>query len=287
MKHTAFDSYHPLLPVLYFAVVLIFCMAAFQPVLIISSFLGALSYNVYLRGWRASLKTAAWQFPLLIIITLINPFFSASGSTELYRIGTRAIYLESLCYGACMGLMLLSVMLWFSSASHVLSTDKVMAVMGRRLPVISLMISMTLRLVPRFLQSKDAVQTAQSCCSIAQPANMRERVAEGSRLTSVLMGWSMEDSLETADAMRARGWGSGASRTVYAQYRVHRRDHIAGSLFAVLAVVCTVCCYVASSAYTFYPTMTALRWWWGYIPYLLLVFLPSILQLGEWFTWRR
>ena len=287
MRHTAFDSYHPLLPVVYFAVALIFCMAAFQPVLIGITLAGAVGYSFYVRGTRVTLKSLSWQIPLLLIIALVNPFFSASGSTVLFRVGLRAIYLESIYYGLCMGAMLVAMMLWFACAFSVLSTDKIMAVLGNRMPVVSLMISMTLRLVPRFVERKDAVQMAQACCVTGEPAGFRERVAGHARLTSVLMGWSMEDSLETADAMRARGWGASEHRSVYALYRIHRRDRIAGIALTLLTILCTWCAIAICSSYSFYPTMTPLAWQWGYIPYALLMFLPSLMQLEEWFSWRR
>lgn len=55
----------------------------------------------------------------------------------------------------------------------------------------------------------------------------------------------MEDSLETADAMRARGWGAATKRT------------------------------------------TGFDPWFSYIPYVLLVALPTILEAKERRTWLR
>lgn len=286
-RRTAFESYHPGLAVAYFTAVLVFCMAAFQPIFIVLSLLGALSCEFYLSGWRKALKTIAWQLPLVALVAIINPFISASGSTELFRVGVSAIYLESLMYGLCMGMMLMAVMLWFSAASRILTSDKVMGVLGNRLPLISLMVSMTLRLVPRFLERRAAVQLAQDCCAPAQLSGFRQRIGEGARLTSVLMGWSMEDSLETADAMRARGWGESPRRTVYARYRMHARDRVAALTMAALVMLCAVCAFTACSGYEFYPVMGRLAWWWGYVPYAVLVFAPMLLQAGEWFSWRR
>ena len=86
----------------------------------------------------------------MLVVAAVNPLFSAMGSTELFRIGLRAVYLESLAYGLCMGMLLVSVVLWFSNASHVLTSDKVMGLFGNVAPVIALMLSMAARLVPRF-----------------------------------------------------------------------------------------------------------------------------------------
>ncbi|WP_418256411.1 energy-coupling factor transporter transmembrane component T, partial [Gordonibacter urolithinfaciens] len=223
-KPTAFDRYHPAVAFGYFACVLAFGMAAMQPVYLALSLAAALSYSIVLRGVRATLRTALWQMPLILVMAVANPLFSAMGSTELFRIGLRAFYLESLVFGACMGAMLVCVLLWFSNASRVLSSDKVMALFGNAAPTIGLMLSMAMRLVPQFMRRGATVGDVQRACTSARATGLREGARSQLRLTSVLMGWGMEDSLETADAMRARGWGARARRTTYRRCRFRARD---------------------------------------------------------------
>ena len=105
------------------------------------------------------------------------------------------------------------------------------------------------------------------------------------RQTSVLMGWSMEDSLDTADAMRARGWKADVRRTTYSRYRFRRQDAVMLVVFCLLAVLNAILAYVACSQFAFYPTLSQLVLWWGYLPYVLLVFWPLLMQTGEWLRW--
>ncbi len=165
-KPTAFDRYHPAVAFGYFACMLAFSMAAMQPVYLALSLAAALAYSVVLRGVRATLRTALWQMPLILVMALANPLFSAMGSTELFRIGLRAFYLESLVFGACMGAMLSCVLLWFSNASRALSSDKVMALFGDAAPTIGLMLSMAMRLVPQFMRRGAAVGDVQRACTL-------------------------------------------------------------------------------------------------------------------------
>ena len=51
------------------------------------------------------------------------------------------------------------------------------------------------------------------------------------------MGWSMEDSLETASAMKARGWGAAVRRTTYARHRFRRLDVAALAVGGALALL--------------------------------------------------
>ena len=285
---SAFNAFHPALAVAYFAIVLVFCMAVLHPVLTGLSFAGALAYHVFLVGWRRTLRTLAWQLPLVALIAILNPIFSAAGATEIARFGVMRIYLESICYGACMGLMFVSVMLWFSNASSVLTADKVMSVMGNTLPTISLMVSMTMRLVPKFVLRGNQVNVAQECCAPAQEgATRRQRLAERARQITVLMSWSMEDSLETADAMRARGWNPKTKRSTYLTHRMHRRDWVASIVLALLVASCILVAWHARSTFWFYPTMNPITPEPGYLLFVLLMAFPFLLEGEEWARWRR
>lgn len=289
---SAFDLYHPAVACGYFFCILTFTMLAFHPVLTGLSLAAALAEGVALRGWRAVARSLAWLAPLMIIVALANPLFSAAGSTEILRLGERAVYAESLAYGACMGAMLAAVVLWFANASCVLTSGKVLLLMGNALPTVSLMVSMALRLVPQFVRRAAEIRAVQSACAPAAVASggrfarLRERMWANLRLVSVLMGWSMEDSLETADAMRARGWGVRGRRTTYALYRFRGRDGVALGLLAVLAAASALLAWTAVSQFAFYPRMSTLLIWWGYVPCAAFLFLPVFLEAKERLTWK-
>ncbi|WP_180326765.1 energy-coupling factor transporter transmembrane component T family protein [Raoultibacter phocaeensis] len=286
-KPTVFDRYHPVVPFVFFAAVLVFTMAAMQPVCIAITVAAAWCTNAWLRGWKNALRTTAWQLPLVALIAVINPLFSAMGSTELFRIGHRAVYAESFAYGICMGFMLMAVFLWFSNASRILTSDKVMALFGDASPAIALVLSMTARLVPQFVGRGRDIEAAQRACSVAVPETLGQRVAWKGRVVTVLMGWSMEDSLERADAMRARGWGSAGKRTQYKPYRFRGADAAACTAVGLLAVGNAVLVWIACSQYAFYPVMSPLVLWWGYVPYVLFAFLPLLAEGIDRARWKR
>lgn len=289
MKGTAFDIFHPIVPLVYFVVLLVLSMAALQPVPVAISLVGALSYALCLRGWRATVRSALWQMPLILVLALVNPLFSASGSTELFRIGMRAIYLESLIYGLCMGALLVAVLLSFSNAARVLSSDKIMALTGGVAPVIGLMISMIARLAPQFVRRGGDIGGVQQACTAARVEKgegLRGRAGGNLRMVSVLMGWSMEDSLDTAAAMKARGWGAQKRRSVYARYRFGRADAGLLALVVLLGFAATVALIAASTTFRFYPTLSGFAPWWSWVPYVLFVGFPLGLEAWERVRWR-
>lgn len=273
MKPTAFDNFHPALALVYFAVALVLVMAAPHPTLLALSFVIAALYGVWLRGGRAVARSFAWQLPLLAVIVAVNPLFSSTGTTELFRIGTQAVYAEGYANAATMALLLLCVMQWFANADAVLSSDKIMGTLGGILPTISLMISMIMRLIPQFVRRGHAISNALNACTAARNpsttmvsgdvfaeeaesapvakeaheakrARRQKRHAEQNgvnkparrfsairfadhlRTVTTLMGWSMENSLETADSMHCRGWGANRKRTTFR--RNHFRTYGAG-----------------------------------------------------------
>ena len=272
----AFSMSHPAVPALYMVLTLGLTMFSMQPVLIALSLAGGLAYGFATRGTVRTLGALRWQLPVILIIALVNPLFSASGSTELFRIGMRAVYLESLVYGLCMGGLFVASVLWFEAAASMLEYDKVLALLGNAAPVIALMISMCMRLIPQFLRRGRTVLAVQDAIDVPGRAST-DPVRSRLRASSVLMGWGMEDSLERADAMRSRGWGAVPRRTTYARYRLGRSDVVALVGLALFGAVAVAVAWTATTQYSFYPQLSVPAPWQGYVVYAVWMALPCVL----------
>lgn len=277
-RHTAFDTAHPAVPAVYLALTLSLTMFALQPVLIGLSLAGALAYGCCARGPRACLASLRWQLPLILIIAVLNPLFSAAGSTELFKIGPRAVYLESLCYGLTMGALFIASALWFQAAARLLPFDKAMTLFGNAAPVVALMVSMCMRLIPRLLRQGRTILAVHAAATRGR-ARRIDAVRSRLRASSVLMAWSMEDSLETADAMRARGWEAGLRRSTYTRYRFTASDAAALAFLLTCGAACGLCAWWATSRFSFYPVLSPLAPWWGYAPYAAWTLVPAVLHL--------
>lgn len=286
MNRNPFATYHPAVAFVFLACAIVISMAALQPVFVALSFLGALACSVVCRGARATAGSFVWIVPLWLVVAIANPLFSASGSTEILRIGVRAVYAESLVYGACSGGMLASVFLWFSSYAACMNSANTMALFGNVLPIVSLMVSQVMRLVPQFVARGRGIAAAQDAVSAAAPQTKRQQTAGRLRIVSVLMGWGMEDGIERSDAMRARGYDCGARRTTYKRYRFGRADASVLAAIVALAAVAGACAAAVCLRFSFYPTLSGWGAWWAYLPYALLMAVPSALRFKEWLLWR-
>lgn len=278
-----FDALHPAVSFAYWLALLLVGMLAFQPVVTALFFAISLAHGALIRGGRDVAHSLAWQLPLVVAIAMANPLFSASGSTELVRIGFRAVYAESLLYGACMGVSLAGMLVTFANAARVLSADKVMQLFGGVAPTVGLMLSMTMKLVPQFVRQGRAIDAAQRACTSARggcATGRRARMSGAFRLSSVLLGWSMEDSLDTADAMKARGWGAARPRTTYVRERFRARDACALAVVLLVAVAAALACWQACRAFSFYPVVSGVGPAWQYAPFALYGALPFLWVAG-------
>lgn len=285
MDHV-FASYHPAVAFSFIVCAAGLTMAAQHPVYGALSLVGALATSVVVRGARPTLHSLAWAVPMCAIVACANPLFSASGSTELFCIGGIAVYAESLAYGLCSGVMFASVFLWFASYARCMDSENSLALLGNAAPVVTLMTSQVLRLVPQFVARGRTVAAAHDAASAAAPRDASEKARGRFRIVSVLMEWGMEDGLARTDAMRARGYDCGARRTTYRRYRFGRVDAALVGSIAALAALNAFLVTTACAQYEFYPVMSRLTPWWGYGAYAAFLALPVVLRIKEWWQWH-
>lgn len=274
-RPTPLETWHATVPAALFAGAVALTMLAVHPVIAALSLAGALAFSLGARGVRATLRGLRWQLPMLALVCLANPLFSASGSTLLLKLGPRSVYAESLAYGATMGAVMVAVVVWLEGASTALTQDRLLALAGRRARALPLVASLAAQLVPQMLGRARTVRAALAACTAAGGARPTAR-HELVRTSTMLLSWSLEDSLERSDAMRARGWESGCARTSYRPDRLRARDAVALAALGVLLALCAACAWAACSGWRFYPRMTGLGPWWRYLPLAVLFALPSL-----------
>ena len=288
----AFSGYHPAVCFLYFVLVLGLTMLVMHPVSLAVSLGGAIAYSVVLNGRRAVRFQLRIILPMMLLAALVNPAFNHAGVTVLvYLPSGNPLTLESILYGIAAAAMLAAAMSWFSCYTAVMTSDKFVYLFGRVIPALSLVLSMTLRFVPRFTAQLRIVREAQSCIGRGtENGSMRRRVRNAVTILSIMVTWALENAIETADSMKSRGYGL-SGRTAFSIYRFDSRDR------AVLGwlVYCGVflCCGAATGAFTwrYYPTAKGTPWTpltvCLHLIYLAACLTPLILDVWEERKWRR
>ena len=216
---------HPAVSFAYFALVIACAMLLMHPVCLVLSTLGGGWYVARLLGGKGLRRHLLWLLPMALLAAAVNPAFVHQGVTILaYLPSGNPLTLESLLYGLAAGAMLSAVALWFVCVTDVITSDKVVYLFGRVIPALSLLLSMILRFVPRFVRRLRAVAQAQRHLGRdTQTGAPARRVRSALRVFSIVVTWSLESGLITADSMRCRGYGL-PGRTSFSLYRFDRRD---------------------------------------------------------------
>ena len=220
-----FGSCHPAVNFLYFVLVIAFSMCLTHPVCLLLSVCGAVIYHAVLLGSRSLRKSAVWMVPMAVLAAVINPAFTHQGVTILaYLPSGNPLTLESMLYGLASAALLSATLLWFTCYNAVMTSDKFIYLFGRVIPALSLVLSMTMRFVPRFRTQLHTVAQAQKYMGRdTENGSLLRRTKNAMKVFSIMVTWSLESAIETADSMKSRGYGE-KGRTAFSIYRMDDRD---------------------------------------------------------------
>jgi energy-coupling factor transport system permease protein len=292
VSRDAFSSCHPTVNFLYFGLVLLFTMCFDHPLARLVSLAGALCYDLYLNGRRAARFSLLYMLQMMLFAAILNPAFSHEGVTILsYLPSGNPLTLESILFGVGAALMLAAVVLWFACYNAVMTSDKFVYLFGRVIPALSLVLSMTLRFVPKFRAQIHAVSESQRCVgrSVSDGTVLR-RIRNGVTILSILITWSLENAIETADSMRSRGYGL-PGRTAYSIYRFDDRDRLA-LLWLGFCGVTILAAWIAKGFYwRWYPSVRFAAFdpivVFFHLVYFALCFTPLAMDLYADWNWAK
>ena len=286
-----FKTYHPIVNFIYFVFVIGFGCFLMHPVCLGISLVSGFTYSVMLKGKKAIRNNFIYMIPMLAITALINPAFNHEGITVLaYLPSGNPLTLESVIYGLCAAVMIVSVICHFSCYNEIVTSDKFIYLFGKVIPAMSLVISMTLRFVPKFAAQLKVVTNAQKCMGRdISSGSVLTRAKCGIQILSIMTTWALENAVETADSMKARGYGS-PGRTAFSIFTFDKRDGKALGFILFFGMYTFVGNIVGGMSFRFFPSMEAAEATpFGisvFAAYLLLCICPVIIELREVRKWK-
>lgn len=251
-KKDAFGSCHPAVNFAYFALVIGCGMFFMHPVCLAVSLAGSVSYYIKLRGGRSAGFFLKCALPVMLLAAAANSLFNHRGDTVLCLLPTgNKLTLESVLYGAAAAVMLVSVLTWFGCYTEIMTSDKFVYLFGKAIPSLSLVLSMTLRFVPRFKERFEQVKEARICMGkTARSPFGKLKNALGCFL--IVAGWSLENSIGTADSMKSRGYGL-HGRTSFSIYVFTERDLCILAWLGLAALFLISGAVSGNLSWTYYP----------------------------------
>jgi len=285
-----FSGYHPLVNFLYFALVLTFSMVFMHPACLVISLFCSLAYSVVLNRGKAVSFNLRFMLPILILTAAINPLFNHAGVTILgyFRSGN-PITLESIIYGVAAAIMLVTVIGWFSCFSAVITSDKFVYLFGRIIPAMSLILAISLRLVPRFKAQAKVISNTQRCIGRdISSGNVFARARCGMKILSILVTWALENAIETADSMKSRGYGL-PGRTAFSIYKYDKRDALVTAFLFLCSSFIIVGAAFGGLAFRYFPMVagatTGIPTYSLLLAYFALCIVPVVLHIKEGRKW--
>lgn len=238
---TGFKSVHPISAFAFYVFAFVLSMTASHPFLLAVSFIAGLVYDIKLSGEKSFLFLLKVILPMICLITLFNGIFSHYGVTVLFKMHNGNNFtLEALIFGLVFSIRTASALLWLNSFNEIITSDKFIFLFGRVSPKIALVISMVLRFIPLVRsQSEKIKKTEKGIGNLPTDKNFIGKIRHGARRLSILISWTLEKGIDSADSMKARGYGL-PDRTSYNNYRVNFKD--------ALFLICTL---VASGMFVF------------------------------------
>lgn len=285
-----FSTYHPIIVFLYYLSIMVFIVTLTHPAFLVAGLFMWLIYVFLLIGTKAFFKSLLYIVPLALFITIINPLFNHKGDTPILYYNNIPITLEALCYGLFTSVMLISLIYLFRAFDRCITPHKFVYLFGKTIPTIALMITMIMRFIPHFTRKLSAITQTQECLGVStKHGSLRNRLFSGNNIISVLVSFSLEGTIDTADSMKARGYQL-KGKTHYHTYICSARDF--ALLFFLIVFDFLFASIVAMGSYRFhyYPSLTEFAWNTKTVIlillYMIFMGIPLIINLLEDIRWK-
>lgn len=285
----AFGAYHPVTLFFYFAGLILITIFTVNPLMLSIALLGAVSYCVYIEKGRNLKDDLLFYIPMFILVSVTNPLFSHNGVTPLFFMNGNPVTLEAIYYGVNIALLLAAVAFWCRAYSKTVTEDKFLFLFSKTLPKTALVISMAIKFIPILKRQAKRISSAQKAMGLYSSKSYVDKLRSAVRVFSALVTWSLENAVDTARSMRARGYGL-KGRKSFSLFKFSVRD---GVMTAVCAVIFAVILFGFRSGavhFAFYPSMSRIPFTPGavivYVSYGAAAFLPFISEIKESLKWK-
>lgn len=285
----AFSSVHPIILMVYFLSVLAITMFITNPIIELLTLSGSILFCIMLTDRKEKREDLKFYLPLMFLITITNPLFSHNGQTPLFFMNGNAVTLEAIIYGVAIAVMVVAVMLWCKSYSHIMTSDKFIYLFGRVIPKLSLVMSMALRYIPMLKRQSHKVNRAQKAMGLYTSKSYADRIRSALRVFSVLIGWSLENAVETGKSMKARGYGL-KGRTNYSNFQFKKSDAVLLGVNIVLMILTVIGIVSEKLDFAYYPKITQLQFsviaMISYVSFAILAYMPFFIEVEEVVRWK-
>lgn len=216
-------------------------------------YLGVVILAILTVAWWSASLANVWKLRYMLLIlmafsTVLWPFF-ATGTTEILRWWRIRVYLESLLYGAGMGLRIaifLVVGIIFLSTTRI--EEFTTALIKLKVPYpIAFATSTAFRLLPTFVGDGATIIQAQTARGLdLESGSVLARMRKFIPLLVPILIYALRRINLQAMALESKNFGGKGKRTFYLELSFQFRDY---AVLFLLILVCGVALYLRLSGY--------------------------------------
>ena len=284
-------KFHPITQLSFIICIVSVVLIVNDPVILSISLICSLLY-IFAYGGAKTLKNYLIMSSCVTLsVIMINPLISHRGMTVLFYLPDGNPYTaEALIYGFFASILISSTIDWFFIVNRTLNSEKIIYLFGKMLPKLALLISMTLGFFSKMKLQFQSMRSARKAvgCDISD-GGLSDRFRNGAALISALIGWSLENSIDTADSMNSRGYGT-HKRSSYSPYHFRPDDALLLSLVFMFFSFIMIMNYSGSLDHSYYPYFEMTRIGFlsvsTYSVYFTMCVVPYIIDLLEARKWK-
>jgi energy-coupling factor transport system permease protein len=254
-----FNQYHPLIIFIYYIGALILVMTMLHPYFIIMAFCLIVTVHFVTDKFK-TLKQ--WLFIMVttgIFMIIVNPLFNERGRVLVLEVFDHRVTLEALLSGGMAALSLVCVIALFVSYHEVMTPNKLFFLFSKFLPQFAVLFMLTMRFIPLMRRRIVEISAIQESKGISvKNGQLKEKIKAGFFYIQLLVTFSLEEAIQTADSMKARGYGHG-KRSSYDYFRFKRQDAYAVIYLIILFCVVLIGRNSGYGQLTIYPMMEQLE----------------------------
>jgi len=264
-KGTAIHKLNAFCKLAWVVSILVLSLIFNNPIYLLLLFLSTLPVIIAAKVWREWASIMKFAFYLCLAIVIINALVSYHGSHLLWQapfriplIGVPVITLEAIFFGVGMSLRLLAIISAFAILTFTIHPDDIMlAMIKMKLPYKSVLVtSLSTRFIPTLIDDVERISDVQRSRGLElDRGKLTQRIKSRMAIIIPLLSNSLDRTIQVAEAMESRAFGSGEKRTFYKEIKLSKLDVptlILGFLPIVLGIFMR---WWGQGDYQYYPTL--------------------------------
>lgn len=285
-----FERLHPIVNFIYYAGTLTLLILLLHPIFSGAAFVVILLIHLVQDRFRGLKQWLIFMVMSGSLILLFNPLFNERGRHVLLVVQDHRITLEAVVYGGMTALSIMGIIALFVSYNAVMTPNKLLFLFSKFVPQFAVLLMLTLRFIPLMRRRLDEITFVQNSKGLSiTEGTWRSKARIGMQYIQVLLTFSLEEAIQTADSMKARGYGQ-KSRSSYDFFILNKMD-LASLVFLIFLMITVLYGrFYGHGHLVIYPLMEKVNLYGDeilfFITYMVFLSFPLLIEIGGKVRWK-